>query len=69
MDINVIRSIVTVLSFAAFLGIVWWAWSAKRKAAFDEAANLPFVDDHGEDNGDEKTGVESSPRKAPEVNS
>ena len=45
MDINTIRSLVTVLSFAVFLGIVFWAWSAKRKPAFDEAANLPFTDD------------------------
>jgi cytochrome c oxidase cbb3-type subunit 4 len=45
MDINTVRSLVTVLSFAVFLGIVFWAWSAKRKPAFDEAANLPFADD------------------------
>ncbi len=45
MDINSIRSLITVLSLAAFLGIVFWAWSAKRKAAFDEAALLPFDDD------------------------
>lgn len=44
MDINTIRSVVTVLSFAVFLGIVFWAWSAKRKPAFDEAAQLPFAD-------------------------
>jgi len=47
MDINTIRSLVTVLSFAMFLGIVFWAWSAKRKPAFDEAAQLPFADDDG----------------------
>lgn len=45
MDINTIRSLITVLSLAVFLGIVFWAWSAKRKAAFDEAARLPFADD------------------------
>lgn len=45
MDINSIRSLVTVLSLVAFLGIVLWAWSAKRKPAFDEAAQLPFADD------------------------
>jgi len=64
MDINVIRSVITVLCFAAFMGIVFWAWSAKRKAAFDEAANLPFADDYA----DEKAGAaDSSARKAPEV--
>ena len=48
MDINIIRSVITVLCFVVFLAIVLWAWSGKRKAAFDEAANLPFADDDGE---------------------
>jgi cytochrome c oxidase cbb3-type subunit 4 len=30
---------------AAFFGIVWWAYSAHRKKANDEAAHLPFDDD------------------------
>ena len=42
MDINDIRSIVTVVSFVAFLTIVGWAWSRRNKADFDEAARLPF---------------------------
>ncbi len=45
MDIQDLRSIVTVASFVAFLGIVWWAYGAPRKAAFDEAARLPLDDD------------------------
>ena len=28
-----------------FVGIVIWAWSAKRKQAFDEAARIPLEDD------------------------
>ncbi len=47
MDINTLRSLITVLSFVAFLGIVFWAWSARRKSAFEEAAQLPFADDDG----------------------
>ncbi len=47
MDINDIRSIVTVISLIAFLGIIAWAWSRKNKASFDEAANLPFADEQG----------------------
>ena len=41
----------TVLAFAAFLGIVAWAWSRRRAAAFAEAANAPFAlpDDAGTD--------------------
>lgn len=38
MDLDVIRSIITVASFATFLGIVWWAYSARRRNAFDRAA-------------------------------
>jgi cytochrome c oxidase cbb3-type subunit 4 len=45
MDINDLRAIVTVLSFIAFAGICWWAFSSKRTAAFDEAARLPLDDD------------------------
>jgi cytochrome c oxidase cbb3-type subunit 4 len=45
MDINDIRSAMTVIMFALFLGIVFWAYSGKRKRAFDEAARLPFEED------------------------
>lgn len=45
MDINDLRSIMTVLTFALFVGIVWWAYSGRRKQAFDEAARLPLEDD------------------------
>lgn len=45
MDINDLRSIVTVLVVFAFAGIVWWAYSDHRKQAFDEAARLPLDDD------------------------
>jgi len=42
MDINVLRSIVTVVCFALFIAIVLWAYSDRSKAAFDQAARLPF---------------------------
>jgi len=45
MDINSLRSIVTVVALVVFIGIVAWAWSNKNKARFDEAANLPFEQD------------------------
>jgi cytochrome c oxidase cbb3-type subunit 4 len=38
MDLNDIRSLITVASFATFIGVVWWAYSARRKSAFDRAA-------------------------------
>jgi cytochrome c oxidase cbb3-type subunit 4 len=40
------HSIWTLLLFLIFIGIVWWAFSGRRKASFDEAANLPLEDDH-----------------------
>jgi cytochrome c oxidase cbb3-type subunit 4 len=45
MDVNDLRSVVTVLSFVAFVGIVAWAWSGRRRAAFDAAARLALHDD------------------------
>jgi cytochrome c oxidase cbb3-type subunit IV len=45
MDINDMRSIVTLVSFLTFIGIVVWAWSKRNKADFDEAAQLPFKDE------------------------
>ena len=45
MDINDLRSAVTVVSFLTFMGIVAWAWSRRNKAGFDEAAQLPFQDE------------------------
>ena len=44
-DINILRGVVTLVSFAAFMGIVWWAWSKRRADDFSEAANLPFEQD------------------------
>jgi len=44
-SINTMRTVVTVVSFLVFIGIVFWAWSARRKSQFDEAARLPLDDD------------------------
>lgn len=44
MDINNLRSAFTVLSLVVFIGIVWWAYSDRRKVAYDEAARLPLDD-------------------------
>ena len=40
-----IRGLGTLLVFVAFIGVVLWAYSGKRKDSFDEAANLPFSDE------------------------
>jgi cytochrome c oxidase cbb3-type subunit 4 len=45
MDINTLRSLVTLLTFATFIGIVVWACLRRNQASFDEAAQLPFRQD------------------------
>jgi cytochrome c oxidase cbb3-type subunit 4 len=40
---STLASIFTVLSFFAFAGIVFWAYSARRKHSFEKAANEPFA--------------------------
>ena len=45
MDINDIRSLMTVIAFATFVGIVVWAYSGGTRQRFEEAARLPFEED------------------------
>ncbi|HWP17692.1 MAG TPA: cbb3-type cytochrome c oxidase subunit 3 [Burkholderiaceae bacterium] len=42
MDINDLRSILTVVSLLVFVCICAWAWSSRNRGRFDEAAQLPF---------------------------
>jgi len=42
MDINDLRSLVTLAAFAAFVGIVWWAYAPSRRGRFERDALLPF---------------------------
>nr|WP_299243247.1 cbb3-type cytochrome c oxidase subunit 3 [uncultured Halomonas sp.] len=45
MDIGTFRGITALLVMIAFLGVVFWAYSKRRKQDFDEAKNLPFADE------------------------
>jgi cytochrome c oxidase cbb3-type subunit 4 len=45
MDINDLRGLSTAFLMVAFISLCIWAYSKKRKKAFDEAANLPFADE------------------------
>ena len=49
MDINLLREIVTVASFCAFLGIVAYAVHPANRKRFDEAARLPVDDIEAEE--------------------
>lgn len=45
MDVNELRTLLLLVNFAAFVGIVWWAYGAKRKARFAQAAMLAVDDE------------------------
>lgn len=40
---SILGSVFTVISFFVFIGILVWAFSSRRKQAFEEAANEPFA--------------------------
>lgn len=42
MDINLIRSLFTLVLFVAFIILCFWAYSPKRKVSFENASMLPF---------------------------
>ncbi|GAA3906532.1 CcoQ/FixQ family Cbb3-type cytochrome c oxidase assembly chaperone [Halomonas cibimaris] len=48
MDSGDFQGVVTLVLLIAFVGIIGWAYSKRRKPDFDEAANLPFADDDDE---------------------
>lgn len=45
LDINALRSAVTVAGFVCFVAIVIMAWRPGAQRAHNEAAMLPFADD------------------------
>jgi cytochrome c oxidase cbb3-type subunit 4 len=60
MNIGILQGIGTILAMAAFVGVCVWAWSSKNKQRFDEAAQLPFMDDDlGTDNSENNNSQDS----------
>lgn len=45
MELNDLRSVMTVVSFIVFVGIIVWAWQGRRRDSFDDAARLPFAEE------------------------
>lgn len=45
MDINTVRGLLTLVLLILFIGVVVWAFSARRRKDFEEAARLPLDDD------------------------
>lgn len=57
VDTGTLRGLGTLLIMLAFVALVIWAYSGKRKKNFDEAAQLPFADEpnpHKRDPNDPK---------------
>jgi len=46
MDVNDLRSVVTLVSLVAFLGLLVWVGLGRHRLAFEEAALLPLTDEH-----------------------
>ena len=40
--VGILNGIMTILAMLTFFGIVWWAFSARRKKDNEEASQLPF---------------------------
>jgi len=51
MDVGTMRGLVTLVVMLAFVGLVIWAYSSRRKADFDEMAQMPFREGPGENKG------------------
>lgn len=45
MDMEWMRSGMTVVAFVTFIGIVGWAWSSRKRADFEFAARSVLEDD------------------------
>jgi len=53
----------TILSMVVFFGIIWWAFSKKRKQANEDAANLPFdLPDEGSEESQSQATQQSKSR-------
>jgi cytochrome c oxidase cbb3-type subunit 4 len=52
VDIGTVRGLVTLALMVAFIAIVAWAYSKRRRADFDAAARLPLEDGPLKNNGE-----------------
>ena len=53
---GLVQAIVTVIAFASFIGICFYAYSPSRRKTFDSAAQLPISDDNNSVSSTEEQG-------------
>lgn len=42
---GVVRGLLTLVMIIAFAGVVFWAWSSRRRKDFEAAARMPLEDE------------------------
>lgn len=47
MNFTLLSSVVTVISMVVFIGIIYWAFSSKNKARFEEIGRMPIDNENG----------------------
>ena len=55
MELNTLRVVMTLVSFAVFIGIIAWALAPSNRRAFEEASMIPLSDDD-DGSGQTRTG-------------
>jgi cytochrome c oxidase cbb3-type subunit 4 len=48
IDMEWVRSMMTLIAFATFIGIVVWAWSARKRNDFEAAARSVLAEEGGD---------------------
>ena len=51
MDAGTVRGLITLVLMLAFIGLVAWVYSRRRKAHYDEMAQMPFRESPPQDKG------------------
>jgi cytochrome c oxidase cbb3-type subunit 4 len=55
MGIGTFRGLMTIILMLLFVGLVFWAFSRRRKKDFEAAARLPLDDDRRPDSSRSRT--------------
>jgi cytochrome c oxidase cbb3-type subunit 4 len=48
MSLGIAHAVWTLALLGAFVGVVAWVWSARRRSHFEEAGRIPFHEGDGD---------------------